>query len=514
MAEENEEEFVPLPRHKTMTLLGGVFVVAGCGLAYELVMSTAAAYFLGDTVTQFSVTIGIFLSALGLGAALSRRIKKNLLTIFVLIEIAVAFIGGLSAAVIYVAYGWTEATRSVTIVLPVIVGVLVGLEIPILTRLLAPQAKLRVVLSNVLSFDYFGGLLAALAYPLLLLPGAGVVRSALVFGTLNAVVALITSVTFRNDSPGVKRLVPVAALTLVTIIGGFWASHWLISSVEQRLYRGDIVALKQTKFQRVAVVKGRHGGVDMFLDGHVQFSSIDERRYHEAMTHPAMGAPSPRENVLIIGGGDGLIAREVLRYPDVKRIVLVDIDGELMEMSRTQPLLTALNEGSLEDPRVTVEAADGFVWLRDHRDPWDRIFMDLPDPRSEGVARLYSVEFFNIVRDRLNPGGVVVAQAASPFYTPRAYWSAVKTVETAGLTVKPAHVNVPSFGEWGFVYATRTPMEFDGNSMPEGLHFLTPAGARAMFEWPLDLPRQEVEASHFDRPIILRYYADDARRWK
>jgi spermidine synthase len=311
-----------------------------------------------------------------------------------------------------------------------------------------------------------------------------------------------------------RRLVPIAVAVLVILVVSYPGATWLIGAVEEQLYQGDIVVSRQTRFQKVVVTRADHGGVDMHLDGHLQFSSLDERRYHEAMTHPAMMVNEQRARVLIIGGGDGLIAREVLRYPDVEQIVLVDIDAELLEIAQTEPVLTEINGGSLTHPRVVLHAADGFVWLRDHPEPWDRIFMDLPDPRSGGVARLFSVEFFEIVKRRLTPAGVVVVQAASPYYTPHAYWSAVTTVEAAGLTVQPAHVNVPSFGEWGFVYASKTPMEFAAAPLPPDLHFLTPGQVRAMFDWPLDLVRKDVEASHFDRPIILKYYSDDSARWR
>jgi spermidine synthase len=499
-------------RSQAIVLLGSVFLVAGCGLAYELIMGTAAAFFFGDTVLQFSVTIGIFLASLGLGAALSRRLDGDLLPTFVLVEIGVAVVGGASAALIYAAYGWSMAARGVTVILPVAVGVLVGLEIPVLARLLAPGRALRETFANVLAFDYLGALLASLTYPLLLLPALGVVRSALVFGTLNALVALLTAWTFRHE-PRVRRLLPLAVAALGALCAGFAGAGYLVGAVERRLYGGEILADLETPYQRVALTQ-RGEVLELWLNGHLQFNSRDHARYHESLAHPAMGATSAREHVLIIGGGDGLLVREVLRHPEVGSVTLVDIDPELVTLCRTDARLVALNQGALDDPRVRIHAADGFVWLQESNDRFDRIFLDLPDPRSEGVARLYSVEFFRMATRHLTPQGVVAVQASSPFHTPRVFWSVVTSMEEAGLLPSPAHVNVPSFGEWGFVFGAERRFAYGASSLPAGLAFLTPEVARGLFAWPLDMPRLEVEATHFDRPVVLAYYAADAAAWR
>ena len=495
-----------------MALLAGVFIVAGCGLAYELTMSTAAAFFLGDTVFQFSLTIGIFLASLGFGAFLSRRFQGDLLKAFVLIEIAIAATGGVSAGMIYLSYGWTYSARGVTILFPVLVGVLVGMEIPLLTRILAWRNTWKDALSNVLSFDYLGGLAAALIYPLVILPGMGIVRSALVFGILNGFTGLLTALLFRQQSRGVRRLIPAAVAVLAGLFAGMVAAGALVGAVERVLTGGEIIASFRTPFQRVVLTqRGEH--TELFLDGHVQFSSSDEARYHEAFAHPAMAVTPNHASVLIIGGGDGLLAREVFRYPGVRQVVLIDIDGELVEFCRSEPLIAELNRGALADPRLRFVATDGFVWLQRSAERFDRIFLDLPDPRSEGVARLYSVEFFHIVRNHLRPGGVATVQATSPYYLPRVFWSVVTSMEAAGLVVSPAHVNVPSLGEWGFAFASVGARDYGKVQLPDGLAFLTPAVTEGLFEWPRDMARRQVEANRFDRPIILDYYDEDTSRW-
>nr|ABB84842.1 Spermidine synthase [uncultured delta proteobacterium DeepAnt-32C6] len=508
------EEPVPLllKRFHAFALLTSVFIVAGCGLAYELTMSTAAAFFLGDTILQFSLTIGIFLAGLGLGAHLSKHLRGDLLRTFVMIEIAIAALGGASAALIYVAYGWDYSVRGITILLPAAVGILVGLEIPLLTRLLSHAGGWTKALSNVLSLDYLGGLAASLIYPLVLLPEVGVVRSAIVFGIFNATTGLVTALIFRRSSAGTRKLVPVAAITLALLFGMLLAAGPLIGAVEKRLYGGELVASFNSRYQHIAVSRrGEH--TELFLDGHLQFSSADEARYHEVLAHPAMGATPHRADVLVIGGGDGLLVREILRWPAVKRLTLVDLDRELVELCQREPDIVAVNGGALSDARVKIINADGFVWLQGQQQRFDRIFLDLPDPRSEGVARLYSVEFFELVKRHLRAQGILAAQATSPYYTPRVFWSIVSSMEEAAFTVSPAHVNVPSLGEWGFVFAAMESHDYAHGPLPDGLRFLSPEIVPSVFLWPRDLQRVPVDATHFDRPIVLRYYADDSAQW-
>lgn len=502
-----------MKKSQTLALLASVFVVAGCGLAYELTMSTAAAFFLGDTVLQFSLTIGLFLAALGLGAHLSRRINGDLLRAFVVIEIAIAAVGGASAGVIYLTFGWGHSVRGVTILAPLVVGVLVGLEIPLLARILARDGQWKDALSNVLSFDYLGGLAASLAYPLVLLPGVGVVRSALTFGCLNAATGLVTAVIFRKQSHSMRRLVPIAAVTLALLLVGLGAAGVLVGAVEKRLYGGELLATFRTPYQLVALSQ-RGEQVELHLDGHLQFASGDTARYHETMAHPAMGATDERSRVLIIGGGDGLLAREVLRWEGVDHVTLVDLDGELVEFCRTEPRIVALNGGALDDPRLERVYADGFVWLQETHAPFDRVFVDLPDPRTEGVARLFSVEMFKLIRTKLTPGGVISVQSTSPYYMPKVFWSVISSIEAAGYVVRPAHVNVPSLGEWGFAFGARQRLDYDKVELPPDLRFLTREVLPTLFVWPADLARPDgVIATRFDRPIVLHYYGSEVRRW-
>ena len=279
---------------------------------YELLISTTASYLLGDTILQFSVTIGLFLTAMGIGSWCSRVILDDLIRSFVLIELLVGLVGGLSVPTLFFVYGSAPAEFPPVMYATIaVIGVLIGLEVPLVTRVLAGTHQLRVNLANVLSFDYLGGLLGSLAFPLVLLPHLGMVRTALLVGTLNVLVASVTALVYRQQMQGNRLTAVTLAGALLTLLVLFAASDPLSAGLEQRLYRYPIILSTQTAYQRLVVTEW-HGDVRLFIDGHLQFSSRDEYRYHETLVHPAMAAVAQHRNILIVGGGDGLAAREVL----------------------------------------------------------------------------------------------------------------------------------------------------------------------------------------------------------
>jgi spermidine synthase len=253
------------------------------------------------------------------------------------------------------------------------------------------------------------------------------------------------------------------------------------------------------------VLTERDGDVRLYLDGDLQFSSRDEHRYTEALVHPVLAA-DPRR-VLVLGGGDGLAARELLRHPSVTEVVQVELDPAVLDLARTR--LAGLNAGALDDPRTTVVVDDGFRWLREQPSgSFDAVVVDLPDPDTPVLARLYSTEFYGLVARTLTPDGLVVVQSGSPYSTPRAYWRTVATVESAGFGATPYHVHVPSFGDWGFTLARAgDPPPLRLSPRAPALRFLDDAVLAAAGVFPRDRPRLDLEPSTLDRPLIV----DDVR---
>jgi len=491
-----------------------VFVVAICGLVYELLAGTLGSYLLGDSVTQFSLVIGLYLSAMGIGAWLSRRLETELARKFLEIELAVAVVGGASAPVLFVAFGTVVHFQVVLLAFVTAIGVLVGLELPLLMRLLEGQVTFKDLVSRVLTFDYIGALAAAVMFPLLFVPKLGLVRSSLVMGAANASVALWGTWLLREriGKPlGIRiRAIGVLAAMLVAIAFADKFTTW----AEDEMYADPVVFTETTPYQRIVVTRGR-AGFQLFLNGNLQFASADEYRYHEALVHPAMmSTDAPPRRVLILGGGDGLALREVLAHPSIEAVTLVDLDPAMTTLAKKFPPLGELDRHSFEDRRVTVINDDAMVWLDEHPGLWDVIIVDFPDPNNFALGKLYTKLFYRRVVARLSPGGAVAVQATSPLFARRSYWCIIETMRAAGLVVHPYQVTVPSFGVWGYGLGRRVDFESPRKVPNVALRFLNDAALAAMFDMPADMTAVPVEINQIDNQALVRYYAREWRKWE
>ena len=516
------------PGPKPPLLLFSVLVVATCGLVYELITATLASYLLGDSVTQFSLVIGVYLSAMGLGSYLSRFVDQRLTNRFVHTQLLIAVIGGFSAPLLFFAFGQLESIRPLLFTILAIIGTLVGLEIPLLMRLMPGKQELKDLVARVLAFDYLGALLASIAFPLALLPWLGLVRTSLLCGLLNALVALWSSRAFRHQLLR-PRLVTAQATLVVVLLGGSLGVAGRIEDFGERLlFDEPVVFSKKTRYQRLTVTRWSDD-LRLYIDGNLQFSSVDEHRYHESLVHPAVAfreplTAEPLRRALVLGGGDGLAVRELLRYPQLERVDLVDLDPVMTELFRELPALAALNDGALADPRVAVHNADAMHWLEDWRSgpqsgarrPWDLIVIDLPDPNNLSLGKLYTRAFYRLVRSALADDGVAVVQSTSPYLSPRSFWCVIATLDAAGLHPHPYHAHVPSFGDWGFALVSRTPLP-PPQALPEQLparererlRFLVDELVPTLFAFPADQRPLEVEINRLDTQMLVQYYERD-----
>jgi spermidine synthase len=489
-----------------------VLVIATCGLVYELVAGTLASYLLGDSVTQFSTVIGVYLSALGLGSYLSRHVQRGLARRFVEVELCVALLGGAQAPVLFLAFGYApDVFRPVLYTMVLGVGVMVGLEIPLIIRILRETAELRELLASVLTFDYIGALLASLLFPLLLLPKLGLVRTSLLFGIANAGVGLWSTWLFAPLLGRTRDLRVKAVLAILLLTAGFAAGDHLTNLAEDGIYADPVIFARQSAYQRIVMTRtGRH--FQLFLNGNLQFSSSDEYRYHEALVHPAMALVPQASRVLILGGGDGLGAREVLRYPNVKEIVLVDLDGEVTHLASTNALLREQNHDSLRDPRVHVVNDDAFVWLGQGTDLFDAAIVDFPDPHNFSVGKLYTTRFYSLLRRRLTPDAAIAVQTTSPLMARRSFWCVLHTIESAGFHARAYHALVPSFGEWGYTLAALRPFEPPHDVIP-GLRFLDKDTLPTLFALGPDMSNVDTEINRLNNQVLVRYYDEDWKHW-
>ncbi len=493
-----------------------VLIIATAGLVYELAMAAVASYVLGDSVTQFSLVIGVYLSALGLGAYLSRFFERDLGLRFVDVELATALVGGLSAPGLFLAYAHTGAFRLVLYSTVVAVGVLVGLELPLLMRILRREYEFKDLIAKALTFDYAGALVGSVAFSLLLVPSLGLVQSSLVCGVLNALVGLGSTWVLVEPNPKSRRQMAGARVraVIVTLLLGaaLFSGERLTRLAELGLYGGGVMATAQSRYQRIVLAE-RGEGFQLFLNGNLQFSSADEHRYHEALVHPAMATATSRARVLVGGGGDGLAVREVLKWPDVERVVLVDLDPEMTTLARRHPAMVRLNRGALDDPKVQIVNRDAMIWLSEHAEPHDVIILDFPDPSNFSLGKLYSEELYRRVRERLAPGGALVVQSTSPLFARRAFWCIETTLRATGLHTLPYRVFVPSFGEWGFVLAGHDAVAPPTRLPPATLRYLDASTLGALFEFSADMAALPVKVNRLDNQALVAYYLAEWSRW-
>lgn len=497
-----------------------VFIIATCGLVYELLAGTLASYVLGDSVTQFSLIIGIYLFAMGIGSYLSRFIERHLAEKFIDIEYAVAVLGGVSAPLLFFSFANLSYFQVVLYGTVFGIGTLVGLEIPLLMRLLKDYLDFKELVSRVLAFDYIGALVASLLFPLFLVPRLGLIRTSFLFGIFNAAVGLWgTWLLLPLIKKNLTFLRVKGIVIIVLLLIGLIKADTLTRMAEDALFADNIIYAKTSPYQRIVVTKGQTGYA-LFLNGNLQFNSFDEYRYHEALVHPGMLSSGriPRR-VLVLGGGDGLAVREVLKYPSVQRVTLVELDPAMTALARDLLPLAELNGQALKDKRVEVINADAFVWLdKKTGGTFDVAVVDFPDPNNFALGKLYTTRFYKLLKEKLNPDAAVVIQCTSPLFARKSYWTIIKTLEASGFYVRPYQTTVPSFGIWGYALAKTAPFE-PPTEIPRhlDLKFLNEQTLPTLFVFTADTarpPDEEIEINRLDNQALVRHYEAEWRRFE
>jgi len=447
----------PSPNKTFSLILKGCLFATGCaGLVAEFVLSTLASYLLGNAVFQWTVVLSLMLFAMGLGSRLSQHIYHYLLDKFILLEYSLSLLCATSAVAGYGLAAYIPGQINLFIYsYSLLIGLLIGLEIPLVTRINESYESLRTNISSILEKDYYGALAGGLFFAFFALPRLGLTYTPLLLGGINFLVASVlllkfwSLVHYRRVCGGCLLL---AGMSLVSL--GFTTEPIILFS-EQARYKDKVIYERQSLYQRIVITQWRDK-YWLFINGNEQFSSIDEERYHEPLVHPALKLAPTKRMVLILGGGDGLAVREVLKYPAVKQVTLVDLDPAMTELASSHPVLLRLNQGSLRDPRVRIINQDAFNFLEERGEIYDVIIVDLPDPNSLELTRLYSLEFYQLCKLHLSRYGVLVTQATSPFHSPKAFLSIIKTMERAGFVTLPYHNQIPTLGEWGWVLGMKS----------------------------------------------------------
>lgn len=494
-------------------LLVTTLLISICSIIYELLISSISSYLQGDSILQFSITIGLYMSAMGIGSYISKYMRKNLFNKFIFIEMSIGILGGFSSFILFLVNIYTQIYILIMYILIILIGIFVGLEIPILTRIIENnESNVRKNLANIFTFDYIGGLIGSIAFPILLFPKLGFITTAFLVGSINIITAVIIVFKYNKFIENNKITKIISIIILTIMLAFLFTGSMLTEKIEKGLYRDDVILSQQTPYQKIVMTKHKDD-LRLFLDGNLQFSSIDEYRYHEALVHITMAYAKKHDRVLILGGGDGLAARELLKYEDVKEIVLVDIDKDMTDLCTTDKQIAKLNNNSLKNEKVQVINEDGYMFVQENKNKFDVIIIDFPDPNNESLNKLYTNVFYNYIKANLNEDGVMVCQSTSPYYAKKSFWCINKTIKSQFETVIPYHLQVPTFGEWGFNLA------FNGENERAKLQvetqYLNEDNIDSMFNFGKDemLDINSIEENDMFKPTLITYYNEEVQNW-
>ncbi|MDO5154616.1 MAG: polyamine aminopropyltransferase [Eubacteriales bacterium] len=500
---------------KYRLLMLTTLIISGCSICYELLISAVSSYLVGDSTLQYSITIGLYMSAMGLGSYLSKYIKDKLFNWFVLVEIGVGILGGISAFILFLANVYLEQYQLIMYIEIILIGILVGAEIPLLTRIIEnDEENLRVTLSSIFSFDYIGGLLGSVAFPLLLLPQLGYIATAFLAGSMNFLAAALIIFKYKKRIENGKLYQVVVIVLFIEMMFGMIFADELSNRLEGGMYRDQIIYSEQTQYQHIVMTRHKDD-IRLFIDGNVQFCSLDEYRYHEALVHIPMSKAAKKDRVLVLGGGDGLACRELLKYEGTE-ITLVDLDSEMTKICSENPIITDLNQNSLNNERVHIINTDAYKYLEQNDTAYDVIIVDLPDPNNESLNKLYTNVFYRMCHNALTDDGVLVVQSTSPYYATKAFWCVNKTLESEGFFVNAYHLQVPAFGDWGFNMASKKELD-DTYELEVDTNYLNEQSIPALFSFGKDemlASNDSIEVNRLTKPVLIQYYSDAVRNWE
>lgn len=519
---------VPVGQAKSFILKAALFATGLSGIVAEYILSTLATYFLGNSTLQWSMVLSTMLFSMGLGSRISKIFQDHLLAVFISIEFILSLLVSFCAMLAYMASNYAIFNTSLDIytfpfdgiviyTMAILIGLLIGMEIPLVMRLNETFESLRVNVAAVMEKDYYGSLVGGVFFAFVGLPILGLTYTPFILGIVNFSVAFILVISFRKLLPNNARNITyiASAFVLFTIIWGIFNAENIINTGEQKRYLDRIIYQKQTKYQRIVLTNWKND-YWLYLNGNQQLSTFDEHLYHEPLVHPAMQLLDGPSEVLVLGGGDGCAVREILKYPSVKRIKLVDLDPEMTRLAMEHPVFLEMNDSALHHPAVEILNTDAYTYLESADEYFDAMIIDFPDPKTIELSRLYSFEFYSMCHKHLRPHGVMICQSGSPYYATKAFICIEKTMQKAGFQTLPLHNQVLTLGEWGWVLAAKNQ---ESQAMWNRLHqtklegiptkWLTQNGMRHIITWgkPLiELDSSRILINSVHQPVLPNYY--------
>lgn len=501
--------------NRSLLLKIAVFATGLSGIVAEYVLATLATYFLGNQLVQWTLIISVMLFSMGLGSRLSRKISGELLYNFLLVELTLSLLVSFAALTVYSAAAYTYYDGVLIYSLSIAIGFLIGLEIPLVTRINNEYEALRVNISSVMEHDYYGSLIGGMFFAFIGLPILGLTYTPFVLGLVNLSVALILFLSLRKSLRLELRRSSILwfGLVLSGILIGLYFARPVILHGEQARYLDKVVYEEQSTYQKITLTQWKDD-FWLYINGNQQLSSLDEYRYHEPMTHLLPNITHSFGKVLVLGGGDGCAVRELLKYKSIEKIELVDLDPSMTRLAKEHELLLDLNDSALYHHKVSVINADAYTFLEQNDEFYDAIIIDLPDPKTVELSRLYSAEFYRLCALHLNKGGALISQAGSPFFAVKAFYCIEKSMKAAGFHTLPLHNQIPTMGEWGWILAHK---ELDSKQMEERLKLADYSGIETQwltkeaidglisFGKPM-ADTSGIKVNHVHDAVLQRYY--------
>jgi spermidine synthase len=496
-----------------------LFATGLSGIVAEYILSTLATYFLGDSVFQWTMIVSVMMFSMGLGSRLSKFFDTELLKKFIQIEFLLSFLVSFSSLFAYTVAAFTPYTAFIIYALSISIGVLIGMEIPLVIRLNAEFEMLKINVASVIEKDYYGSLVGGVFFAFVGLPYLGLTYTPFILGGINFSVALILFLMlWKHIKKADQVLLTCQAVVLLLLISviPFFAKPIVLFGEQQR-YKDKIIFEQQSRYQRIVITQWKEN-YWLYINGNQQFSSIDEVMYHEPLVHPILNMVKHPTDVLVLGGGDGCAVREVLKYPSVQNIVLVDLDPAMTELGQKHPVITKINQHSLANPKVKIVNEDGYSYLEKCKDFYDAIIIDLPDPKTVELGRLYSLEFYSLCYKQLRARGGLITQAGSPYYATKAFVCIDTTMQKAGFSTQMMHNQILSFGEWGWVLGLKNYtgqnlrndlQSFDYKNIKtnwlnkEAMQMITSFGKNI---YPNISDTSGIEINTVHNPVLYRYY--------
>ncbi|MDQ7022137.1 MAG: hypothetical protein Q9M97_01145 [Candidatus Gracilibacteria bacterium] len=472
----------------------------------------------------------------GIGAYFSRFLEREALKNLLRVEIILSIIGATSVIILKLAYIYLGNSdfsfQFIYFFLTVLIGSLVGIEIPLVATVYKElKIKTKSIISDIFTFDYIGGLLASLLFPIILLPYLGLYNISIFIGSLNLLVAFLYLNYLKNKNKKLKIIKNNKFfIKYYLIIFGVLLYFIFLLTISQKLenfylkfyFKEPILQTYQTDYQNIVLTK-RGEDLRMYLNGNIQFNSLDENRYHEALVDWPMKlintgqtqGTAPTENcrgescihpieVLVLGGGDGLAVRNLLEYDFIDNITLVELDPKMIEISSKQRDVIKLNKNSLSNIKVNIINIDAFKFIKNTKNKYDFIIADFPDPRDVGTAKLYSKEFYIGIHGTLKKDGIFVTQSSSSFFATKAFWSIDKTINSVFGNSLAYHRYLPSFGDWGFVLSKKGILENKD---------ICPKLGCTGFDNDYLGENKNVEINTLTNPKIIEYYLEGYKKF-